>query len=134
MLTIVTLASYGSMLTCSKSNQCILWVHLSQQCPKWVNTNTTSTYFVWDKIRSLRWGAIGRAAVAVAPRTERNHTADASPTLIPLLFKTLKYNSSETLEANCYSCKPRYLNNISLLERCKWDLVHFFIEMIYFNP
>jgi len=30
------------------------------------------------------------AAVAVAPRTDRNHTVDASPTLMPLLFKTLK--------------------------------------------
>ena len=30
------------------------------------------------------------AAEAVAPRIERNHTADASPTLMPLLFKTLR--------------------------------------------
>ena len=30
------------------------------------------------------------AAEAVAPRIERNHTADASATLMPLLFKTLK--------------------------------------------
>ena len=54
-------------------------------------------YLVCDKIRSLRCGAIGIAAVAVAPRTDRNHTADASPTLMPLLFKTLKQKSI------CYS-------------------------------
>lgn len=36
------------------------------------------------------------AAVAVAPRTDRNHTTDASPTLMPLLFKTLKKNPSVT--------------------------------------
>lgn len=47
-------------------------------------------YFVCVKIRSLRCGDKGMAAEAVAPRTERNHTADASPTLIPLLFKTLR--------------------------------------------
>lgn len=39
------------------------------------------------------------AAMAVAPRTDRNHTADASPTLMPLLFNTLKHNLSRTLQA-----------------------------------
>lgn len=39
---------------------------------------------------SLRCGAIGIAAEAVEPRTDRNHTADASLTVMPLLFKTLK--------------------------------------------
>ena len=54
-------------------------------------------YFVWAKIISLRCGAIGIAAEAVAPKIDRNHTADASLTLIPLLFKTLQQKDTKKI-------------------------------------
>ena len=56
------------------------------------------------------------AAVAVAPRTERNHTADASPTLMPLLFKTLKKKSI------CY-----FLN----VRETKWKVHSLFMYTVY---
>lgn len=69
------------------------WTTVGQQSLVPVIVFLVFPYFVCVKIRSLRSGDKGMAAEAVAPRTERNHTADASPTLIPLLFKTLRQNT-----------------------------------------
>lgn len=49
-------------------------------------------------MRSLKCGADGMAAVAVAPNTARYHTADASLTLIPWLFTTLWTNKQKANE------------------------------------
>ena len=66
------------------------WTTVGQQSLVPIIVFLVFPYFVCVKIRSLRCGDKGMVAEAVAPRTERNHTADASPTLIPLLFKTLR--------------------------------------------